>query len=65
MYICPKCGKHMTWYMTYCYGGWPMSGWKCACGYDTNHWANTVTTNRTITKTIRYEEREASDESLV
>lgn len=58
MYICPKCGKYMTWYMTYANGGGVWCGWKCDCGYDTNQWGNTITTNRTITKTIRYGERE-------
>ena len=47
MYRCPKCGRYMTWYMSYNFG-MPWSGWKCECGYDTNHWSNTVTTNRTI-----------------
>lgn len=47
MYICPKCGKYMTWYMKY-YCGVPFGGWKCGCGYDTNLWSNTITTNRAI-----------------
>ena len=47
MYQCPKCGKYMTWYMTY-YHGVPFGGWKCGCGYDTNLWSKTITTNRTI-----------------
>ena len=47
MYQCPKCGRTMNWYMCYNFGI-PWSGWKCECGYDTNHWSNTITTNRTI-----------------
>lgn len=29
MYICPKCGKYMTWYI---HSGGVLCGWKCVCG---------------------------------
>lgn len=35
MMICPKCGRSMTFSMTYFVGN-PVVIWRCICGYDSS-----------------------------
>ena len=53
MYRCPKCGRYMTWYMSYNFGmAW--SGWKFECGYDTNQWSNNTVITPNTTGRVRW-----------
>ena len=45
MMVCPKCGRLMTFSMTYVAGN-PVVIWRCICGYDSSQ-ERVVTTNRT------------------
>lgn len=45
MMICPRCGRYMTFSMTYVSGS-PVVIWRCVCGYDSSK-ERVITTNRT------------------
>ena len=43
MMVCPKCGRYMTFSMTYAAGS-PVVIWRCICGYDSSK-ERVITTN--------------------